>query len=200
MSGARCNIHYKFALRQLLFGLLLIMTQTRFVPNPFKLSPRVFFSCLLLSHIFPLVYPLGVLTVKSQDRKRSIQYFKYPSNSSKVSPINRNEITRISERHVPNRILTESPSPFSCFPHIRVSALASRCGVCQSSHKINPHNIHYLDFETRLKTIRHMNKKERYMKTRTTKEACMTSGQSPSPDSDCPLFIEQQRKYIHCTL
>ena len=170
------------------------------MPDPLKPSPRVFFSCLLLSQIFALVYPLGVLTVESQDRVRSIQYFKYPSNSSKVSPINRNGKSSVSKRHMPNRILTESPSLFSCFPYIRVSALDYRFGVCQSSHKINPYNIHYLDFETRLKTIRHMNEEIKVQERKITKETCITLGQSPSPDSGFPLFIEQQRKYKHCTL
>ena len=107
------------------------------MPDPIKPSPRVFFRAYYFSQIFALVYPLGVLTVESQDRKCSIQYLKYPSSGSKVSPINRNEKTSVSKRHMPNRILTESPSLFSCFPHIRVSALDYHFGVCQSSHKIN---------------------------------------------------------------
>ena len=170
----------------------------RFMPNHFKPSPRVSFSCLLLSQIFALVYPLGVLTVESQDRNRSIQYLKYLSSDLKVSPINRNEITRVSKRHVPNRIWTEYPSPFSCSPYIRISALDYRFGVCQSSHKINPYNIHYLDFETRLKTIRHMNKNE--INKTVTKNSCIGTRQSPSPDLDCRHFIQNKLKHIYCTL
>ena len=132
----------------------------RFMPDRFKPSPRVFFSCLLLSQIFALVYPLGNLTVESQDRKCSIQYFKYPSSDLRLSPINRNEKTRVSKRHMPNRTLAESPSLFSCFPHIRVSALDTHFLILVSRvTRSILHNIHYLNFETRLKTIRHMNEK-----------------------------------------
>ena len=56
------------------------------------------------------------------------------------------------------------PSPRVRFrvPHISKSRLLTTVfGVCQSSHEINSYNIHYLDFETRLKTIRHTNDKRK---------------------------------------
>ena len=137
MPSCKCNIYFKFALRQVLFSSLFNYDSDEVYAGSLKTESPSIFSCLLLSQIFALVYPLGVLTVESQDRKCSIQYLKYSSSGSKVSPINRNEKTSVSKRHMPNRILTEFPSLFSCFPHIRVSALDYRFDVCQSSHKIN---------------------------------------------------------------
>ena len=50
-----------------------------FMPDRFQTESPSIFSCLLLSHIFALVYLLGNLTVESQDRKRSSHHVKYPS-------------------------------------------------------------------------------------------------------------------------
>ena len=128
------------------------------MPDRFKPSPRVFFSCLLLSQIFALVYPLGNLTVESQDRKRSIHYFKYPSIDFGSYPTQTEFKTRVSKRHVPNRILTESPSRFRV-SRISESLLLTPNFVVLVSRVTRSllHNIHYLTLRQGTKLIRHTN-------------------------------------------
>ena len=149
------------------------------MPDCFKPSLRVFFSCLLLSQIFALVYPLGNLTVESQDRKRSMQYLKYPSSDLKLSPINRdkklglvNDICRIELW----------PSPRVCFHVSRISESLLLTPFLVFVSRVTRsilHNIHYLNFETRLKTIWHMNGKGKGTRIKNNKESMHYGGAVP---------------------